>query len=158
MQSPTTASYSGGPGILKSKKPKMRKYRDGTRKWFLNGILHREDGPAIEDADGSRWWYLNGERHREDGPAIEWWPWTGGDVWWCRNGKLHREDGPAVEKADGTRKWFLNDKLHREDGPAIEKADGTREWYYKGMQLQVRSLKEFTVAIQLLQIQEVQES
>ena len=55
---------------------------NGDRGWYLNGKVHREDGPAIERADGSRWWYLNGKVHREDGPAIEW--------------------------ASGTRKWYLN--------------------------------------------------
>ena len=54
----------------------------GTRKWYRNGQLHREDGPAIELPDGSR----------------EWW----------RDGKLHRTDGPAVEYARGTRKWYVN--------------------------------------------------
>jgi hypothetical protein len=27
--------------------------------WFLNGKLHREDGPAIEYGDGQKSWYLN---------------------------------------------------------------------------------------------------
>jgi hypothetical protein len=44
----------------------------GTKRWFLNGKPHREDGPAIEYPDGSKFWYLNGKYHREDGPAIEW--------------------------------------------------------------------------------------
>jgi len=42
------------------------------RAWYLNGKLHREDGPAVEWADGHREWWLNGELHREDGSAIEW--------------------------------------------------------------------------------------
>jgi NADPH-dependent ferric siderophore reductase len=33
--------------------------------WFLNGKLHREDGPAVEWADGSRSWWLNGEQVTE---------------------------------------------------------------------------------------------
>ncbi len=44
---------------------------DGNKSWYLNGKLHRIDGPAIEWADGSKSWYLNGELHRIDGPAIE---------------------------------------------------------------------------------------
>lgn len=40
-------------------------------KYLLNGITHREDGPAIEWADGSKIWFKNGLRHRDDGPAIE---------------------------------------------------------------------------------------
>ena len=31
----------------------------GDKLWYLNGKLHREDGPAAEDADGSKYWYLN---------------------------------------------------------------------------------------------------
>ena len=42
-----------------------------TKAWYLNGKLHREDGPAVEFADGDKFWYLNGKLHREDGPAVE---------------------------------------------------------------------------------------
>jgi hypothetical protein len=38
-------------------------YEDGSKEWFLNDRLHREDGPAVERADGTKAWYLNGERH-----------------------------------------------------------------------------------------------
>jgi hypothetical protein len=31
-----------------------------TKRWFLNGVLHREDGPAIEWTSGTQYWYLNG--------------------------------------------------------------------------------------------------
>ena len=41
-----------------------------TTSWYLNGQLHREDGPAIEWTDGSKFWFINGQRHREDGPAV----------------------------------------------------------------------------------------
>ena len=36
-----------------------------------NGLLHREDGPAIEDSNGLKDWYKNGKLHREDGSAVE---------------------------------------------------------------------------------------
>jgi len=39
--------------------------------WFKDGILHREDGPAIELANGTKRWFVNGKRHRADGPAVE---------------------------------------------------------------------------------------
>ena len=55
--------------------------------------------------NGDKWWYLNGELHREDGPAVEW---VNGDKFWWLNGKLHREDGPAFEYADGFKEWRLN--------------------------------------------------
>ena len=44
---------------------------NGDKSWYLNGKLHREDGPAIERANGDKSWYLNGKLHREDGPAVE---------------------------------------------------------------------------------------
>ena len=72
-------------------------------------ILHREDGPAIENANGSKSWYLNN--------------------------RLHREDGPAIENANGDKSWFLDGKRHREDGPAIEWANGDKSWYLNGERL-----------------------
>jgi energy-coupling factor transporter ATP-binding protein EcfA2 len=58
-------------------------------------------------ADGSKFWYQNGKLHREDGPAIEW---SDGNREWYKNGKLHREDGPAVEDADGYKVWYIEGK------------------------------------------------
>lgn len=71
--------------------------------WKLNGLLHREDGPAIERSDG----------HKE----------------WCQNGRYHREDGPACEWTDGSKSWYLNDVYHTEEefnarmNPAKEMTD-----------------------------------
>ena len=67
----------------------VKVYADGTKRGYLNGKRHREDGPAIEYADGDKSWYLNG--------------------------KLHREDGPAVEHANGFKSWWLNGKLVTEE-------------------------------------------
>ena len=61
----------------------------GTKYWYLNDKLHREDGPAVELKNGTNLWYLNGKRHREDGPAIEY--------------------------ANGTKRWYLNDTKMTED-------------------------------------------
>ncbi len=33
---------------------------DGTKSWYMNGNLHREDGPAVEWGDGDKWWYIDG--------------------------------------------------------------------------------------------------
>ena len=62
---------------------------NGTTKWYLDGKLHREDGPAIEYATGSRVW--------------------------CLNDKYHREEGPAIERANGTKEWWLNGKKLTEE-------------------------------------------
>ena len=138
---------------IMNKKPTMTENIYGSKYWYLNGKLHREDGPAIEDADGHTWWYLNGKLHREDGPAIEF---ANGDKFWIVNDQYHREDGPAFICADGRKgwclngkelteeefnlkmnkitmiedeygkEWYLNGVLHREDGPAIEDTSGTK--------------------------------
>ena len=78
---------------------------NGDKHWYLNGKLHREDGPAVEYTDGGKFWVRDGKYHREDGPAIEF---ANGDKYWYRDGELHREDGPAIEYADGDRLWYLN--------------------------------------------------
>lgn len=33
---------------------------NGTKEWYMNGMRHREDGPAIEHSDGTKFWYVNG--------------------------------------------------------------------------------------------------
>jgi len=78
---------------------------EGSKRWFLNDLLHREDGPAIEWASSTKEWWLNGLRQRVDGPAIEW---LNGDNFWYSNGELHREDGPACECVNGDNFWYLN--------------------------------------------------
>ena len=50
--------------------------------WYLNDMLHNEDGPAAEYACGDKLWYIHDELHREDGPAAEW---AGGSLgWWLK--------------------------------------------------------------------------
>jgi hypothetical protein len=34
----------------------------GTKEWYLNGKLHREDGPAAEGSGGTKEWWLNGHQ------------------------------------------------------------------------------------------------
>ena len=41
------------------------------REYYVNGQLHRADGPAIEYANGDKEYWVNGSLHRTDGPAIE---------------------------------------------------------------------------------------
>jgi len=63
----------------------VKVYANGDRYWYLNGKLHREDGPAIEHANGGKCWYVNGLRHREDGPAREY---ADGIKQWYKDGVL----------------------------------------------------------------------
>ena len=96
----------------------------GSKEWYLNGKLHREDGPAVEGAYGSKYWYLNGQRHREDGPAIE--------------------------DADGSKYWWLNGKLHREDGPALNHLYGSKEWYLDGFRYTEKEFnKKMSAAVEM---------
>ena len=74
----------------------------GNKYWWLNGMLHREDGPAIEYTDGAVSWYLNGQCYLRINKS--------GTKYWLLNEKLHREDGPAIER-DGFIEWYLNDKF-----------------------------------------------
>jgi hypothetical protein len=41
-------------------------YSDGTKYWYIHGVLHREDGPTVEWADGYKFWYLEGKRVEEE--------------------------------------------------------------------------------------------
>ena len=36
---------------------------NGTKYWYLNGKLHREDRPAVEYANGAKYWYINGKKY-----------------------------------------------------------------------------------------------
>ena len=44
----------------------VKVYSNGTKYWYLNGKLHREEGPAVEYANGDKYWYLNGEEVTEE--------------------------------------------------------------------------------------------
>jgi hypothetical protein len=42
------------------------KYANGSKLWYLNDRIHREDGPAYEGVDGEIQWFLNGKEYKED--------------------------------------------------------------------------------------------
>lgn len=91
--------------------------------WYLNGVLHRERGPANIVFRNNR---RGGDE--ETIPGIE-------SIMYYVNGDLHREDGPAVILMEGhcsddsndltgvtrrTEKWYLNGELHRVGAPSIQ--------------------------------------
>jgi hypothetical protein len=39
----------------------LYEYADGSKHWYLNNHLHRDDGPAIEWHKGYKEWWLNGK-------------------------------------------------------------------------------------------------
>ena len=103
-------------------------------------------------ANGDKFWYLNGKLHREDGPAREW---ANGSKFWCLNGQLHREEGPAEEWANGSKFWYLNGKLHREDGPAIEWANGSKSWFLNGEEVTEGEHKRMTSPVAEMTVAEI---
>jgi len=38
----------------------MTEYPTGAKFWYINGKLHRTDGPAVVRVDGTNGWCLNG--------------------------------------------------------------------------------------------------
>ena len=112
----------------------------GNKRWRVNGLLHREDGPAIEYTNGNKSWYKNGKPYRKDGPVVEC---GSGDKSWYKNDKLHRVDGPAIEWVNGDKSWYENDKLHRVDGPAIIRGDH-KEWWLNGKQVSEEDITQNT--------------
>ena len=83
--------------------------KEGTKKWYQNGKLHNDKGPAVEYDDGVKYWYQNGKLHNVKGPAIEWY--------------------------EGVKEWWFEGELHRIDGPAVEIEGLAKYWYYKGIQM-----------------------
>jgi hypothetical protein len=70
-----------------------------------------KDGYRIEYPNGSKYWYVNGKLHRLDGPAVEYpGPNGHGHVGWLQNGEYHRIDGPAYEDDNGQKGWYINGK------------------------------------------------
>jgi hypothetical protein len=99
--------------------------KDGSKRYYLNDQLHREDGPAIERVDGTKAWYQNGVLHRLDGPAYE---------------------GRVL----GTRSWYQYGQRHRLDGPAIEWSDGRKFWYFHDEEIDCKSQEEFEEYLKLI--------
>ena len=90
-------------------------YDNGTKYWYLNGMLHREDGPAVE---------------------VEWGDNYGVKKWYLNN-KLHREDGPAVEWDDGDREWFINNEQLTEE--EFNKRIGKHKIIIDGKEIEISS-------------------
>lgn len=74
--------------------------RDGDQHFHINGLRHREDGPAVIKKE-SKEWYLNGERHNSKGPAF-----VSGDI-----SKWYVEGKQLISKDVQTAKDILSGKL-----------------------------------------------
>jgi hypothetical protein len=65
-------------------------------RYYLNGKLHRINGPAYESIDGTKIWYQNGKRHRIDGPAIEYS--DGYKEWWFKGNYIDCKSQEEFER------------------------------------------------------------
>jgi hypothetical protein len=82
---------------------------EGVSYCYLDGLLHREDGPAITHPDGRKIWYLHGKLHREDGPATVY---PTGFVFWFLHGKrVERED--VLDTPEKREAYLLEESLRR---------------------------------------------
>ena len=85
----------------------LEKQKDGTMLWFKDGVLHKEDGPAMVTKDKTMSWF--------------------------RHGKLHSyNDQPAITTPDGFKAWYDTGVRHRSDAPAIINTDGSVSFYFLG--------------------------
>lgn len=100
-----------------------REWKDGTVEYFKEGKLHREDGPATIYPNGDYAYYINGKQHRVDGPSVQYNGW----VMWYRNGERLKEVTSC-----GTTNYWRNEQRHCDNGPAIVYPDGECEWYING--------------------------
>lgn len=129
---------------------------EGAKCWYQNNQLHREDGPAVERPDMEEW-FLFGLRHRDNGPAIMW---KDGSQSWYKHGKIHRLDGPAMIHANGANVWYVDGMCHRTDGPAIEHpaGGGHDSFYLFGKKLPISSVDELPEQIRLHCVSQILES
>lgn len=92
----------------------------GDTHWFSDPectVYHRFDGPAMEYPNGgTKKWFVNGELHRTDGPAAEL---VNGTCKWYQNGVLHRTDGPAITRSDGYQSWYRHGVCYQRNVPTL---------------------------------------
>jgi len=88
--------------------------------WKINGVIHKEDGPAIICENGYQEWYLYDQ--------------------------LHRLDGPAIIHPQGYNEWYYNGKLHRMDGTALDHPH-VKKWYIHGTELTEQQFNKFILTI-----------
>jgi hypothetical protein len=104
-----------------------------TKLWYINGVLHRENGPACVVTCSS----------------------TRDEVWYS-HGLIHRTGGPAITRTSfdcKCERWYKRDKCHNLKGPSvvITRANRVRsvEYFVDGRQVTEDELacpREYTAA------------
>lgn len=115
-------------------------YKDGRFKYikyFYDGKLHNENGPAVIVYDGSHKqreeFCINGVKYKQIGYNLGA---KKSEVYYDKDGNHHREDGPALILWDYSgRIWkeyfYKHGKYHREDGPAMFSYENGKKEYEK---------------------------
>jgi hypothetical protein len=75
----------------------------------VDGLCHRDDGPAIVRDTAHLAWFRHGKPHRDDGPAIVW----GDEYEWWQDGVCHRVDGPAGGAKNWTKYSLFGETMSR---------------------------------------------
>lgn len=114
----------------------------GSKFYYMYGVKHREDGPAVYDnVTKQTMWYYMGMIHRDDGPANIYY--SDEKVichnMWYKYGVLNNDKDPAyimfnVLTRDINSIYYYKDGLlHREDGPSmvIKMRGGEYKWWHQ---------------------------
>jgi hypothetical protein len=99
-----------------------------SQRWFdEQGLLHRENGPAVEYADGGGEWWIHGHRQTKNGQSTIVTP-CGTQIW-VIDDQLHRDQEPAIIGVANRQEWWVHGHRSRENNqPAIEDS-GRKEWW-----------------------------
>ncbi len=71
------------------------------------GHFHNLYGPAINHKNRTKMWYINGVYHRENQPALI----SPLGKLWYYEGRLHRLNGPASVHIELGNKYYIHDKM-----------------------------------------------
>lgn len=123
------------PVLVTTRPSVLRVGHSGWYSWTVNGIAHREDGPASVNSTGEVIEYRqHGKLHRDGGPARI----KKGSQEWYQHGRRARPDGgPTLTLPNGSMRWLDSDApetgWHRENGPADLDANGQPSWWLNGL-------------------------
>lgn len=122
-------SINDEPAVMKQWVNYMGHYTNKTLEWWENGVLHRDNNPAVIKWENNckilEMWYDHGILHRINGAAVT--RWVNAVILsetWYKHGMLHRDnDEPAITKWDGfdvvKKEWWQENNRNRINNPAV---------------------------------------
>jgi hypothetical protein len=113
---------------------------DGTIRYYLGDLHHNPEGPAVIGFAGRhKEYWIKGLRHRIDGPAIEY---LDGDYEYWEEGRLHNLQGPA-KCIDGVVEYWIDGRKYANEDEYIMKL--FEMGYVNGNALIVGKAKSYNV-------------